>query len=73
MTKFLLAFALAIAVLGGAIAISAISRTHRSPSHWRSLSSSVVRSLLPAFPAHRRSQAAMATTANWVLHCRGRG
>jgi hypothetical protein len=43
MTKFLLAFALAIAVLGGAIAISAISRTHRSPSHWRSLSSSVVR------------------------------
>jgi hypothetical protein len=43
MTKFLLAFALAIAVLGGAIANSAISRTHRSPSHWRSLSSSVVR------------------------------
>jgi hypothetical protein len=42
MKKPLLVFVLTLAVLGGAVAISAISSTQRSPSHWRALSLSSV-------------------------------
>jgi hypothetical protein len=42
MKKSLLVLVLALAVLGGAVAISAISTTQRSPSHWRSSSPSAV-------------------------------
>jgi len=39
MKKRMLVVALAVAVLGSAVAISAISNMHRSPSHWRSAAS----------------------------------
>jgi hypothetical protein len=37
MKKSLLVLVLALAMFGGAVAISVISSTHRSPSHWRAL------------------------------------
>jgi hypothetical protein len=58
--KLLLVFALAIAVLGAAIAASAISSGYRSPSHWRALSTAsggvvIVVSFIGT-PAARRRQ-----------------
>jgi len=42
MKKFIFAGALAIAVIGVVVVISAITNTHRSPSHWYALSLSAL-------------------------------
>jgi hypothetical protein len=42
MKKRMVMFALAVAVIGGTIAISAISNSYRSPSHWHAISTASV-------------------------------